>query len=948
MAESNPVPFEVLVDSTDPFRIGLELEVYEFDNPTQIIDFIPNRTDLAFLDEMKNPGGGSFSIMKDDPKLIESPNLLDDRNLVKCRLDGKVIGGFLIRDQKTVYADKTERSGEKWQVFGEGLRSWGHDAVVLSYGGVKQDSQGSRVFSFASERGSWYKSADWLVPVNVHQYTMDPTPSNPWGTAPAEWPDVPEAFWVWGVNNSASSPAPIGTNFFRYEFEVTDLGVKQYSVFCAADDDFDIYMDAAQIITSREKNGYAKTWRADFDLGPGRHIFAARVKNNGGPAALIAALFQFGDAEAGTAAKLLTCTGITASAATLDNQADADASSAATARTAATSARATADAAQAAADADPGNSAKAQAADDADRAADVAEQQANDAEAKADRSASLAEQAAANEAANLPGWRVNAYPDPSPGWTPGEIMLTLLAEAAARGVRSLTHLTPTFTADTDSDGATWPRALDWSFTLGTDYFDVIARLEEVVCDVWIDPSNLDFNMYIERGTHRDVQSAAMQPVKFEIGRNVLRAGEDRTSDIKNTLLMETADGWSLEADGLTDSIAKYGRIEGFVSTGASAGVSGDVAQAVFRQKSTPETSATFDIIDVDDARPFVDFFSGDWVLAPGKTGLEPRRVMSISVAEDPKTGKPKFALEFDTIFEDQDQRHERWLRSTSDGTLGGSLANTSSGSGGGSSSPTPVAQTTQRGPQGLQGKQGPVGVVWRGAWSPAIQYAVRDAVSFEGSSWYAVVASTDEEPGSGTNWSLLARVGQTGQTGSGFVWRGAWVIGASYVVSDVVAYAGSSWLAVSDNTGDAPSDTSSSWELFVSRGETGALVGRGTGTVTSPVLSSGATWRGTISLSVGYRLYKITTDRPSRVRIYGTSAKRDADVTRQIGIDPAGDHGLLFEFVTTSSILSAYLSPLVDGASFETPVSSDIAISITNLDVGSSTVQVTLVYAVTE
>lgn len=999
---SNQVPFEVLIDPTVPARIGLELEVYQFDDPTQLVDVIPRREDVAFLDEIKGPGGGAFSISKNDAKLLESPGILNQRNLVKCRLDGQVVGGFLIRDKDTVYVTKGEYSDLRWKVSGEGLRSWTREAVVLPYGGVKQDSQGSRVFSFASERGSWYKTAEWKTPVNVHQYTMDPGTSNPWGTAPAEWPDVPEAFWIWGVDNSAVSPAPIGTNFFRYEFQITESGVKQYSVFCAGDDDFDIYMDAAQIITSREKNGYAKTWRADFDLGPGTHILAARVKNNGGVAALIAALFQFGDAEAGTAAKLLTCTGITATGASLQTQANSDANAATVARTTATAARLDATNKRAASDADPGNATKAQAADDADTTADVLELQADAAESKAARSASLAEQALANETANLPGWKVNPYPDPSPGWTPGEVMLTLINEAVTRGVRSLGFLTPTFTTDVDSDGTAWPRSLDWQFSLGTEYFEVISRLEELVCDVWIDPSNLEMNMYIERGTHRDVQSAAVQPVKFEIGHNVLKAEEKETSDIKNTVLMETADGWELQADGLTDSISKYGRIEGFISTGASSAVSGDVAQAVFKQKATPEVSATFEVIDLDDARPFVDYFVGDWSLAPGKTGLEPRRVMSVSLSEDAKTGRPKFALEFDTIFADQEQRYERWLQSTSDGTLGGSLANTSSGGGGGSSSPTPSSQTTQRGPQGLQGKPGPAGITWRGTWSPAIEYSPRNGVNYAGSAWYAVVGSVDEIPGSGSSWSLLALAGAKGDKGDtgtgltilgvlpsvgdlpttgsvgdaytidgalyvwsdeitdwifagdmqgipgdpgdkgdpGFIYVGRWSSSTAYPAAVVVTYASVQWLSNLANTNSVPTSGNTDWSQIAT-----PLPVRDVVTYTTGLLAADESETGFIPLALGFRLLHVEVNKSSRIRLYTTAATRDADEDRPSTLDPtAFNNGLLWDFSAPGAQLVWDLPIIVDGFSSETPPSPNIPITITNLAATPGNVSVTLTY----
>lgn len=132
------------------------------------------------------------------------------------------------------------------------------------------------------------------------------------------------------------------------------------------------------------------------------------------------------------------------------------------------------------------------------------------------------------------------------------------------------------------------------------------------------------------------------------------------------------------------------------------------------------------------------------------------------------------------------------------------------------------------------------------------------------------------------------------------------------------------------------------------KGDTGAVTSRVTSTFTTPSLASGASWSGLIPLSVGYRLYRIATSVPARVRLYATAAQRDADASRPVGTDPTGDHGLLFEFVTTTGLLSATLNPLVDGATFDTPLASNVPATVTRTGAGTGTVDVTLTYAVTE
>lgn len=810
MAEfiSNPMPFEILEDSEDSQRIGLELAIYAFDDPDLALDVVPRRFDLKVLDELKGPGGGSFKIMRDDPKLIDTSYLLDFRNICKVYLDRKVVGAFLIQTRKTDFVNRDEKSGEFWEVSGGGLREWFRDAVVEPFGGVKNDSQGERVFSFASERGDWYIEEDWVTPVAIQKYNLDPNP-NPFGTAPAEWPDAPEAYWLWGeANNATTNPAQEGINYFRYEFTITGTGTKNYSFFAAGKDHFDVFLDGQNIIESRENDGYAKTWRADFELGPGDHILAARVLADGtGQAGFIGSFFRAGDASEGTAAELLNVT-------------------------------------------------------------------------------------------NTATWKVNVYPDPAPGWSPGEIMLTLLAEAEARGVRFPEFLTPTFTSTEDSDGVEWPRALDWSFGIGTEYFDVIEKLEELVCDVWIDPETLNLNMYVARGVHRDVQSPSVQPIKFEIGRNVTRAEEEGTSDIKNALVMSTNDGWQVIADGLSGSIAKYGRVEGFVSTGASSAVSGDLAQTIFNTRAQPETTSTYEIIDVDDARPFTDFFVGDWGLAPAaddEAELTSRHVMSISVQEDEKTGQPKFAVEFDTIFQDLVSRYERWLKTTSDGTLGGTLANVGGGSGSGGG--TPTSQTTSTGPQGLQGPAGPVGMNWRGNWNSGTQYKFPDVVQYDGSSWLAVDTTTGVTPElADPNWDLVALKGATGSAGApgtSLVYRGPWSSSTEYVAGDIVTHEDELWITAVTNTNEEPG-VSDDWDQYSSGG--------GGGGYTRQTLAlSAVNGEGTITLGQAFRLIWIEASAACRVRFYRSASDRTADASRPYTLDPAVKGIVLGEFRWTSA-----------------------------------------------
>lgn len=103
----------------------------------------------------------------------------------------------------------------------------------------------------------------------------------------------------------------------------------------------------------------------------------------------------------------------------------------------------------------------------------------------------------------------------------------------------------------------------------------------------------------------------------------------------------------------------------------------------------------------------------------------------------------------------------------------------------------------------------------------------------------------------------------------------------------------------------------------------------------------------TLAFAPSIRVFKIFTNRPARVRIYPTAAQRDADVSRPIGIKPKGNHGRLFELVTSPGLTEYILSPIVDMTSAQAFDSKYYA-TVTNLDTVAGVVIVTYHYFRTE
>ena len=138
-------------------------------------------------------------------------------------------------------------------------------------------------------------------------------------------------------------------------------------------------------------------------------------------------------------------------------------------------------------------------------------------------------------------------------------------------------------------------------------------------------------------------------------------------------------------------------------------------------------------------------------------------------------------------------------------------------------------------------------------------------------------------------------------------------------------------------------------QLFNESGEPLSIGGGGTRDeeeFTTGSLADGAYEEDVLAWHPSVRLYKIETDIPARVRVYASTAHRDADADRPVGTKPTGDHGRLFEFVTIPTDLVWTLSPIVD-------MSSDVddgqyGITVTNMSGSTDTVTVTFYYVRTE
>jgi hypothetical protein len=83
------------------------------------------------------------------------------------------------------------------------------------------------------------------------------------------------------------------------------------------------------------------------------------------------------------------------------------------------------------------------------------------------------------------------------------------------------------------------------------------------------------------------------------------------------------------------------------------------------------------------------------------------------------------------------------------------------------------------------------GINWKGAWASTASYSQGDAVSYEGSSYLAVVANTNVLPTSAADWAVLAGAGAPGQNGT----NGATILSGVGPPSDKIGATGDFYIA---------------------------------------------------------------------------------------------------------------------------------------------------------
>lgn len=131
---------------------------------------------------------------------------------------------------------------------------------------------------------------------------------------------------------------------------------------------------------------------------------------------------------------------------------------------------------------------------------------------------------------------------------------------------------------------------------------------------------------------------------------------------------------------------------------------------------------------------------------------------------------------------------------------------------------------------------------WRGTWNSTISYAINDGITWQGSSYVCIGVGPNHTPSSSSPyWQTIASQGVAGVQGPAgtATWRNAWSSSTTYAVADAVGYLGSSYIAISANTNQLPTNATY-WSLMAQAGTPGATGATGPTGPTGPAGANGA------------------------------------------------------------------------------------------------------------
>lgn len=259
-------------------------------------------------------------------------------------------------------------------------------------------------------------------------------------------------------------------------------------------------------------------------------------------------------------------------------------------------------------------------------------------------------------------WASLAYPAVEPGYTPGAVMLVLIAEAQARG--QLTDVTVDFTAVNDSAGVPWQTMPEMAVPVGASLLDVLGLLVSGGwCDWWVAPGMPRLSMWAfdGRGSTTSVEMAELV--------NISDLNHGQAQSIINRLLVKYPGGMFTVND--TASQTAHGVLEAFLTLDVADVVEATrLANRALVEAVAAQPAITLVLEPAGDDLPYVDWQPGDRVTAPSPAG-DPTvyRALSITINVD-DMGDVEIGVELNRRTISIEETRTALLRSLGSGVVG--------------------------------------------------------------------------------------------------------------------------------------------------------------------------------------------------------------------------------------------------------------------------------------
>lgn len=226
------------------------------------------------LQEVYNDVGAATVVL---PRASADVSQIVTNRWIKFRYNGAVIFSTRIGPRRQHTIDQGEEAEQVLTISGPGGLAALKDAVVHHHPNTGRlgNEADTRYFNFASLDYPDWQSTPWIAAKAL--YRQDDAAS-PYGfDVPDGWPDG-TAYWMWGTTvGGGSPPHAVGDCYFRTTFTAATEG--DYSIFFAADDGGEVWVDGVLLHSQTEAFLFRQTIRIDRFLAAGSHTIAIKGTN---------------------------------------------------------------------------------------------------------------------------------------------------------------------------------------------------------------------------------------------------------------------------------------------------------------------------------------------------------------------------------------------------------------------------------------------------------------------------------------------------------------------------------------------------------------------------------------------------------------------------------------------------------------------------------------------